>query len=61
MLNFFTSIIAAFLVNSFIFPYHARVRYFHCLATTLDKLAELCESSRRDAECHADRWPQISP
>ena len=47
LLNNLVRIIAAFLVNSFIFPYHARVRYFHCLATTLDKLAELCECVRR--------------
>ncbi|KAJ9119016.1 hypothetical protein QFC22_003505 [Naganishia vaughanmartiniae] len=41
-------IVAAFLINSFIFPYHARVRYFYVLATTLDKLAELYLTMSRD-------------
>ncbi|KAJ9122833.1 hypothetical protein QFC24_003869 [Naganishia onofrii] len=41
-------IVAAFLINSFIFPYHARVRYFYVLATTLDRLAELYLTMSRD-------------
>lgn len=37
------SIVAAFLVNMFIWPYHARTRYFKVVAQTLDSLGELCE------------------
>ncbi|KAJ9092812.1 hypothetical protein QFC21_006688 [Naganishia friedmannii] len=41
-------IVVAFLINSFIFPYHARVRYFFVLATTMDRLAELYLTMSRD-------------
>lgn len=39
------SIVGAFLVNLFIFPYHARTRYHKVVAQTLDTLGDLCKIS----------------
>ena len=40
---FACSIVGAFLVNIFVFPYHARTRYHKVVAQTLDTLGDLCE------------------
>jgi hypothetical protein len=37
------SIVGAFLINLFVFPYHARTRYSKVVAQTLDTLGDLCE------------------
>jgi uncharacterized membrane protein YccC len=37
-------IVAAVLVGTLIWPNHARVRYFHAVSSTLDRLTEYCES-----------------
>jgi hypothetical protein len=43
LISFLCSIVGAFLVNLFVFPYHARTRYHKVVAQTLDTLGDLCE------------------